>query len=47
MTHGNVKGKNAKVPCITISNYWIPAFAGMTKAGVFDFLRVHHNLAAI
>ncbi len=22
-------------------NYWIPAFAGMTKAGVFDFVRNH------
>ena len=26
-------------------NYWIPAFAGMTKAGIFDFLREHHILA--
>jgi hypothetical protein len=25
-------------------NYWIPAFAGMTKAGIFDFLREHHYL---
>jgi hypothetical protein len=24
-------------------NYWIPAFAGMTKAGVFDFLPSHYH----
>jgi hypothetical protein len=40
-----------KLSCITVRNYlsacghaqagWIPAFAGMTKAGVFDLLRIH------
>jgi hypothetical protein len=34
----------AKFYCITMRNYWIPAFAGMTSWWKFEFLRIHQEL---